>query len=72
MMKAVELCGKTAPPEGEVASMLEYNSKAFGYPSTMSEAASNAFENNVSSFMTAHFKTSLPVRRPFRIVKILD
>ena len=68
MMKAVELCGKSAPPESEVTSLLECNAKAFGYPTEISEAVLNSFENNASSFMTTNFKTSLPVSCLFDIL----
>ena len=62
MMKAVEMCGKTAPPESEVATLLESNAKVFGYPTEISEVVLNSFNNNASSFMNANFKTHLPVR----------
>ena len=67
MMKAVEMCGKSAPPESEVATMLESNAKVFGYPVEISEVVLNGFNNNASSFMTENFKTHIPVRHSFRL-----
>ena len=61
MMKAVELCGSKAPPEKDVAAMLDENARAFGYPNELSKAVLDSFHNNASSYMTAHFKTNLPV-----------
>ena len=61
MMKAVELCGSNAPPEKDVAAMLEENARAFGYPNALSKAVLDSFHNNASSYMTSHFKTNIPV-----------
>ena len=62
MMKAVQLSGSSAPPEKDIASMLEENARVFGYPTKLSNAIIDSFHNNASIFMTSHFKTALPVR----------
>ena len=62
MMKAVELSGSSAPPEKDIASMLEVNARVFGYPTKLSNAIIDSFQSNASVYMTSHFKTELPVR----------
>jgi hypothetical protein len=62
MMKAVQLCGSSAPPEQDVASMLEANARVFGYPTKLSDAIISSFHGNASAYMTSHFKTDIPVR----------
>jgi len=61
MMKAVELSGSNAPPEQDVASMIEMNARAFGFPSSLSQVVLKSFDGNASTYMTNHFKTHLPV-----------
>ena len=62
MMKAVQLSGSSAPPEKDVASMLEVNARVFGYPNKLSGEIINSFHNTASAYMTSSFKTAIPVR----------
>ena len=65
MMRAIDLNATKGPPEEEVAEMLAENARVYGFPTAVSEIIKDTFTLNVSTFMTTHFKTSLPVQQNF-------
>ena len=62
-MRAIELNATKAPPEEEVAERLAENARVYGFPTAVSQIILDTFNNNVSTFMTTQFKTSLPVKQ---------